>query len=156
MIYKQPWRNRYREVYNQYQDRNYAAAVKDFGHMTVKWPKVSTANGLTMFVVKFLTYAGWRATRVNTQGRLIKGTERQASGTVLVVNKFIPTAGRRGSADISSTIQGRSVMWEIKMNDKPSEHQLKEQALERAAGGVYEFIHSPEEFIEIYDRIILP
>lgn len=155
-MYKQPWRRRYVELYNQYQDREYAAAVKDFGYIKVKWPKVSSANGLTMFIVKFLTYAGWRATRVNTQGRLIKGLQRQASGTVLTVNKFIPTAGRRGSADVSSTVAGKSVMWEIKVgNDRASEYQLKEQALEQAAGGFYFFIHSPEQFIEYYDKIVL-
>jgi len=154
MKYKDQWRNRYVEAYNQYQDRAYPAVVKDFGYNNVTWPKVSSANGLTMFVVKFLTYAGWRATRVNTQGRLIKGAERQASGTILVVNKFIPTSGRKGSADVSSTIKGRSVMFEIKIgSDKPSEHQLKEQALEQQAGGFYFFIKNPEQFIECYDLI---
>ena len=32
--------------------------------------------------------------------------------------------------------------------------QLKEQQLERAAGGIYEFISTPDEFFLIYDKIV--
>jgi hypothetical protein len=47
-------------------------------------------------------------------------------------------------------------MLEIKIGrDRASEYQIKEQILERKAGGVYEFISTPDEFFEIYDKIIL-
>jgi hypothetical protein len=58
--------------------------------------------------------------------------------------KFIPSATRKGTADISATIKGRSVMIEIK---------LAEQQRERQAGGIYEFVHTPEEFFIIFDQI---
>lgn len=46
-------------------------------------------------------------------------------------------------------------MWEVKIaKDKPSEHQLKEQAKERKAGGEYFFVHDPNEFFMYYDEII--
>jgi hypothetical protein len=61
---------------------------------------------------------------------------------------------RKGTADISATIRGRSVMIEIKTGrDKPSDKQLEEQQRERSAGGIYEFISTPEEFFALYDSL---
>lgn len=46
-------------------------------------------------------------------------------------------------------------MFEVKVGqDKPSIEQLREQQLERKAGGIYEFIRDPEEFFLFYDLII--
>lgn len=119
-------------------------------------PDTRTANGLTQAVVKFLQWNGHRATRISSSGRIIKAPERQASGTVLQTAKYIPGQTRKGTADISATIKGRSVMLEIKVgSDRPSEYQLREQQIERKAGGVYEFIHSFEEFLMWYDKFIL-
>lgn len=153
---KEPWRKRYIEVYNQYQDREWAAAVKDHGYNSPTWPKYKTHNGLIQFMVKFLTYAGHRATKISTTGRLVEGLQKQASGTVLTVKKWQHGSTRRGTADVSSTIRGRSCMFDAKVgSDKPSEYQLREQALEQQAGGFYFFISTPEEFLEKYDKITI-
>jgi hypothetical protein len=46
-------------------------------------------------------------------------------------------------------------MWEVKVGkDKPSEYQLKEQQREIKAGGLYFFVHNPDEFFEQLDTII--
>lgn len=88
-------------------------------------------------------------------GRMIDRVEVQPSGTRLKVKKYIPSTTRKGTADISATINGRSVMLEIKVGrDRPSEYQLAEQQRERAAGGIYEFVGTPEEFFAVYDRIV--
>jgi hypothetical protein len=106
------------------------------------YPQVAKSNGLTQFIVKFLTWSGHRATRVNVSGRMVKG-------------KYIPSSTRKGTADISATIKGRSVQIEIKTgSDKPRPEQLREQELERKAGGIYEFISTPEQFLEIYDPLV--
>lgn len=115
--------------------------------MEVKIPDHRKANGLTRFIVNYLTYMGHRATRINTVGRLIKAK----SGKAVMIHGTT----RRGTADISSTIQGRSVMWEVKVGkDKPSEHQLAEQERERSAGGEYLFVHAAEEFFAMYDELV--
>jgi hypothetical protein len=102
-------------------------------------PECNKANGLTQAIVKFLLWHGHRATRVSSSGRMIKG-------------RYIPGTTRKGAADISATIKGRSVMFEIKIGaDKPSEYQLREQELERKAGGQYYFIKTFEQFLNIYD-----
>jgi hypothetical protein len=45
-------------------------------------------------------------------------------------------------------------MIEIKTGkDKPRLEQLAEQHRERQAGGIYEFVHSPEEFFMLFDKL---
>ena len=122
---------------------SFSQAVKDAGHtFKATIPDCNTANGLTQAIVKFLLWHGHRATRISSAGRMIKG-------------KYIPGGTRKGSADISATIKGRSVMLEIKIGaDKPSEYQIREQELERRAGGCYEFIKTFEQFLIFYDKFI--
>lgn len=149
------WKQRYKEAYESWQLKAYPASSKDFGTLPVKFPKVETSNGLTNFVMNFIKWNGWRSTRINVSGRLIEQPEKQESGVILGTKKWMHSMTRKGTADISATIKGRSVMIEIKVGkDKPREHQLLEQERERAAGGIYEFVYTPDEFIELYDRII--
>lgn len=148
-------RLRYQTAHRQHQDKNYPSTVRDFGYLKTTFPDTAKANGLTTFIINFLLWSGHRATRIAASGRLVDRPQTQASGVSLMTKKWIPGSTRKGSADISATIKGRSVMLEIKTGrDRPSEHQLREQQLERASGGVYEFIHSPEEFFEVYDKIV--
>lgn len=133
----------------------YPTVYADGHYFRPDMPDVRTANGLTAAIVKFLLWNGHRATRINSAGRIVKSPSRQASGVSLMTAKYIPGATRKGAADVSATIVGKSVMLEVKVGaDKPSEYQLREQALERKAGGVYEFIHNWEEFILWYDEFI--
>jgi len=113
------------------------------GHYTPPvYPKVATANGLTKFITQFLTWKGHRATRISSAGRVVGG-------------KYIKGNTRRGAADISSTINGRSVQWEVKIGaDKPSEFQLREQKMEEAAGGKYFFVKTPEQFLSVYESLV--
>lgn len=133
----------------------YPAAFKDHGLPGVVMPKTTTSNGLTTFIVNFLTWKGCRATRINVSGRLIEQPEKQASGIILGVKKYMHSRTRKGTADISSTINGKSVMWEVKIGrDRPSQHQLDEQQREQRAGGQYHFVHTAAEFLSLYDQII--
>lgn len=151
--------DRYRAAHRRYQAETYPSAFKDFGPIGTQIPKTATANGLTRFIINFLMWSGHRATRVASSGRLIDAPQRQQSGIILMTKKFIPGTTRRGAADVSSTIKigpyGVSVMWEVKIKDKPSEFQLREQALEEKAGGFYFFTHSPEEFFAQYDSLFV-
>lgn len=145
---------RYQQAHRANQDAKYPQGVKDHGYIKTVMPDCNTANGLTRSIVNFLLWNGHRATRINSSGRVIKAPQRQASGVSLMTAKYIPGATRRGAADVSSTIRGRSVMWEVKVGkDRPSEYQLAEQELERKAGGEYYFVHSFEEFLNYYDSL---
>ena len=132
---------RYVAAHEAWFKNEYAHAYKDGHYITPVVPDTSKSNGLTSFIVAYLGWTGNRATRINVQGRVVNGTH-------------IPSATRKGSADVSSTVGGKSVMWEIKVGrDRPSPAQIKEQARERKAGGEYLFTHSAEEFFEQLDSI---
>ncbi len=134
-------KDRYQAAHENDFKAKYPQAYASGNYFTPKMPDTNKANGLTLAIVNFLLWSGHRATRVSSAGRMIKG-------------KYIPGSTRKGAADISATIKGRSVMFEIKIGaDKPSEYQLREQALERKAGGQYEFVKTFEEFICIYDKL---
>lgn len=133
---------RYQQAHEKWFKHEYPSAYNDGYYCAPKMPPVGTANGLTTFIMNFIKWEGYRATRINVSGRQIKG-------------KWIPSSTRRGTADISATLRGKSVMIEIKVGrDKPRPEQLAEQERERNAGGVYEFIHNPDEFLELYDKLV--
>lgn len=134
-------RKRWQSAHDNWLKENYKEAVKAGGLYAAKMPTLN-ANGLTRFICMYLQWQGWRATRVSSAGRMVDG-------------KFIPSTTKAGSADISSTIQGKSIMWEVKINtDRPSPAQLAEQERERKAGGEYFFVHTPDEFFQLYDTLI--
>ena len=135
------WRIRYNTAHYNYTCQRAPNVVRDGFYTGPTLPKVATANGLTQFICNFINWSGYRATRINTMGRMVGG-------------RWIHSTTRKGSADISSTIKGRSVMWEIKVGrDRPRPEQLAEQAKERAAGGIYEFVSTPEQFFAIFDTL---
>jgi len=134
---------RYSDAHKLGFEKQYPQAAQAGHYFKPSMPDCRTANGLTQSIVKFLLWNGHRATRISSSGRIVG-------------KRYIPGTTRKGAADISATIKGKSVMLEIKVGkDKPSEYQLREQALERKAGGVYEFIYNFDEFILWYDNFIL-
>lgn len=135
-------KSRYQQAHEKWFKEEYPNAYKDGYYLEPKMPAIATANGLTTFIMNYVKWQGYRATRINVAGRQIKG-------------KWIPSSTRRGTADISCTLRGKSLMLEIKVGrDKPRPEQLQEQERERRSGGVYEFIHNPEEFLELYDKLV--
>ena len=135
------WRIRYNTAHYNYTLQRTPNVIRDGFYTGPTLPKVATANGLTQFICNFINWSGYRATRINTMGRMVNG-------------RWIHSTTRKGSADISSTIKGRSVMWEVKVGrDRPRPEQLAEQAKERAAGGIYEFVSIPEQFFAIFDTL---
>lgn len=136
----------------------YPAAWRDGHYSGPVIPDVRKSNGLTTFIINYLTWKGHRATRINVSGRLIEQPEKQASGIILGVKKYMHSRTRKGTADISSTVNingiGRSVMWEVKVGrDRPSPAQLEEQKREQRAGGFYFFVHDVQEFFYLYDSL---
>jgi hypothetical protein len=153
------WKKRYLQAYLEDFQQRYPetwASRETIGYPEPKYPAVVKANGLTAMICNFLNWKGHRATRINTMGRKIgTGITVTESGLRLKTDKFIKSSTRKGTADVSATIKGKSVMFEVKAGkDKPSEDQLKEQAKERRAGGIYEFIYCTEDFFKIYDQIL--
>ena len=118
----------------------------------------TTANGLTRCIVDWINFNGGQAERINSTGRVIDNTivikdvlgiSRRIGST-----KYIPGTGTKGTADVSATIQGRSVKIEVKMKDKQSIAQIKYQNTIENAGGQYWLVHSFDEFMFHYDCFV--
>lgn len=102
-----------------------------------------TANGLTNLICKWINFKGGNARRVNTGGIYVPKTR-----------SFRRSGSTKGAADISATWHGKSLQIEIKAGkDKPREEQLKQQKRERAAGGIYEFVHNFDEFLKLIESL---
>jgi len=135
---------RYRAAKLKYDTENFPNCIKDHGFIEPDMPEVGSANGLTKFVINHATWMGCHANRINTSGRKIG-------------DKWITGTTKKGTSDTALIISGRSIHLEIKVGrDKPRADQLKQQAAVRKAGGIYEFIHTPEEYLQIFDRYYVP
>lgn len=163
------WKPRYRAAHLKYhmQETPYAILDQqkmmkgkpgwkdDDAYLPTVYPNINTGNGLNRFMAMFLFWSGWRVTRQNVQGRLIEKEEPTDGGQMITTKKYIKSTTRVGTADIGATILGRSCQFEGKAGkDQPRTDQLREQKIERKAGGIYEFIHSPDEFYKVYDEVI--
>ncbi len=150
-------RQRYIAAHQRYQKENTPNAVKDFGFVNTQIPKINTANGLTTFIVKYLDWMGYYGNRINTVGREINQKYTDGHGKVHVTKKWITGTTKKGSADVSAIINGRACSFEVKIGaDKASEDQLKQKSKIERAGGIYEFVSSPEEFFNAIDSISSP
>lgn len=124
-------------------------------------PKYSdkTANGLTKCIVDWIIFNGGQAERISNMGRYIDErkvvTDTIGYQRTIGSGKYIPGNGTKGTADISSTINGISVKIEIKIgNDRQRKAQKKYQADIERAGGIYFIARNFDEFITFYNKII--
>jgi hypothetical protein len=116
-----------------------------------------TANGLTRCIIDFLKFSGHQSERINSTGRVIdhRKSYTDTLGHVKTIGgvKYIPTAGTRGTSDISATIQGKSVKIEIKIkSDRQSEYQKEYQRQIEQAGGLYFIARSFDQFYNWYNE----
>jgi hypothetical protein len=139
-------------------------------HSTAKYPNLpyratpdfsdKTTNGLTNTVIAFINYSGGQAERISSTGRVIH-TGKPINGSCFGINskgegKYIPGTGTKGTADISATIDGRSVKIEIKFGkDRQSEAQKVYQANIEQAKGVYLIVRDFDTFIEWFDAFTI-
>jgi len=129
-----------RELYLQDSRRRHPN-FPDRGRITPAYTD-KTANGLTRCIIDFLNLSGHQAERISCTGRLIDKckTFTDSLGNLRTIGstQFIPTSGTKGTADISATINGKSVKIEVKTgNDRQSVYQKQYQQQIEAAGGIY-------------------
>jgi hypothetical protein len=111
------------------------------------------ANGLTKCIADYIRMTGGQAERISVTGRRIDNTKvvtdalgrKQRIGST----KWIKSNMRKGSADISATINGRAVKIEVKIGkDRQSQAQREYQAQIERAGGIYFIAKSFDDFLE--------
>ncbi len=148
----------YQQRYNAAHEANfqeqYPSAYREGHYSPPNMPKVNKSNGLTTFCINYLTWVGQYGNRINTMGRLTEGVERQASGTLLGVKKWIPSSTRKGTADIHGVYNGRHLSIEVKIGrDIMSQNQHKEADRIRRAGGLYFVVTCPDDFFRQLDAV---
>ena len=122
-----------------------------------KWAD-NSANALTQCVIAYITFMGGQAERISSQGQYREGAKIQVGTGEIAYHKQLPgkwTPGQstKGTADISSTIRGRSVKIEIKYGkDVQSQVQKEYQASIERAGGVYIIVRTFDEFVVWYNN----
>ena len=123
--------------------------------------KDDSANSLTSCVIAYVQYMGGQAERISSQGQYREGAKIQVgtgelAHTKQLPGKWTPGQSTKGTADISSTIRGRSVKIEIKYGkDVQSQVQKEYQASIEKAGGVYIIVRTFDEFVIWYESFIL-
>jgi len=104
---------------------------------------------------------GGQAERISSQGQYREGAKIPVGSGMMAHTKQLPgkwTPGQstKGTADISSTIRGRSVKIEIKYGkDRQSDAQKEYQAAIERAGGVYIIVRDFDSFVTWYESFVL-
>ncbi len=118
----------------------------------------NTANGLTRCIKSFIQVKGGQCERICTTGRQIDNTKifTDVLGHQRVIGSlnWIKGNATNGSADISATINGRSVKIEVKIGrDRMSEAQMDYKAEIEAAGGVFYVAMDFTSFLNWYNQM---
>ena len=123
----------------------------------VKMKPPQSAAATERLVVEFMRLSGHSASKVSVQGTYKKGEDYQTPvGKIVGQGKYIPSGGRKGHADVSSSIYGLTVMWELKYSksDRQSPEQKKFQREIESSGGLYFLFNSIDHFYELYQDLI--
>ena len=124
-------------------------------YLSVKAYSDKTANGLTKCIVDFLNLSGWQAERINIMGKRVDNrrvvTNHGGGQKMIGSVKWIKSNMQPGTADISTTIKGRSVKIEVKIKDRQSPAQKKYQESIERSGGIYIIVRNFDEFITWYN-----
>lgn len=111
----------------------------------------ATANGLTRCIIDFLRLRGCQAERITVTGRA--NEVKNSSGRTVGI-KWTKSHMTVGTADVSATIQGRSVKIEVKIDrDRQSDAQKEYQRQVEAAGGIYYIATDFESFVKWYNEL---
>ena len=119
----------------------------------------NSANSLTKSIIFYINATGNQAERIGNQGQYREGNKIQVGTGEIAYTKQLPgkwTSGQgtKGTADISATINGKSVKIEVKYGkDKQSEVQKQYQEKIETAKGIYYIARDFDTFVEWYDKI---
>ena len=125
-------------------------------------PKYSDANtnALTKCVIDYITLKGFHAERINSTGAVKdkRTTSTDVLGNIRTIGsiQWIKSTTQSGTADVSATIQGRSVKVEIKCkatgDNKQRDAQKDYQKQIENAGGFYLIVTKFEDFYNWFNH----
>lgn len=114
----------------------------------------ANTNALTKCVIDYIILRGFHAERINSTGAIKdrRVTSKDVLGNIRTIGsvEWIKSTTQSGTADISATIQGRSVKIEIKCKATGDRYQSEAQKVYQKqienAGGTYIVVRTFEEF----------
>jgi hypothetical protein len=121
--------------------------------------KDNSANSLTKSIIFYINATGNQAERIGNQGQYREGAKIQVGTGEIEYTKQLPGKwtkgqGTKGTADISATINGKSVKIEVKYGrDIQSQVQKDYQNKIETAGGIYYIARDFDTFIEWYNTL---
>ena len=149
-------KKRYKDVELAYLKAKHPTIKEEYLARTVFTDK--NANGLTKMIVSFIQMSGYQAERINTMGTYRAAKKyTNLDGVTRTVGKgsYTKSGSTPGSADISATINGRSVKIEIKIGtDRQSDAQKAYEKAIVQAGGWYVICKNFDDFIEWFDSFM--
>lgn len=149
------WKSRYQQAHVENFIQKYPNAWKDNHYTPPNYPDVRTTNGITLVIVKFLTWSGHYANRINVAGRQIGGITRTAAGNRFDDRKWIKSSTRKGTSDLMCSINGRMVCIEVKneaTKDRLSDNQKQERSRVESSGALYLVVTNIEDFFSWYEQ----
>ena len=141
--------DRYKAAKLQYETGKFPNWVKDGHHVIPERLKEDT-NGLTNFIVNFLTWSGHFANRTGNEGRVLSNGIR------------IPSASKNGMQDLDCNLKHSQhhfgIPWKIEvkaMKDTHKEHQKKFGKAVGATGAHYSVVRNSVDFLAQYDKLMM-
>ena len=119
----------------------------------------NSANSLTNSIIFYINATGNQAERIGSQGQYREGKKIEVGTGEIAYTKQLPGKwtkgqGTKGTADISSIINGKSVKIEVKYGrDIQSQVQKDYQNKIETAGGIYYIAKDFDTFIEWYNTL---
>ena len=152
-------KQRFTDLYLKKQLENYPSFIGREYAIPPPNLKESSANDLTRLVIDFIQHNDYQAERISSQGQYRDNTKivTDCIGRQRTIGTGVWTKGSstKGTADISSTIKGKSIKIEIKwQKDKQSDDQKKYEMAINKAGGIYIIVKEFDSFIIWYDNFI--
>jgi len=161
------WTDTYRQSHHRWQQRTAPGFFAASGgeSQKIKYPKVTSSNGLRRAIINFMIWEGHHLEATNTMGRPIDkrviitdclGNKRQIGSL-----EWQKGSGAVGSSDAKGhiNIKGRDyaipLYVEIKWNkDKQSGEQIGYENIINKTGGIYIVAKTIEGFFEWYEKFI--
>jgi hypothetical protein len=137
-----------------------AAMATGYFHDTLRPKTPKSAAQLERLIVDYINLSGFEAHKTEVKGTFAPtaGPKRIDPKTGKVTNQgtFIPSGAKKGQADVTSTIYGQRVEWEVKFSksDRQSVDQKKYEQQIKLAGGFYFIVRTPEDFLQKWTELM--
>ena len=118
---------------------------------SIKYTKGKSAGAIEKNIINFIELKGFHAESIKNMGREIVTKDIPTSlGTIKGKRKWIPSTGKKGTADISVIVYGQSVKIEVKKGkdiQSPTQKKYEADVTRVGVDGIYFIAHDEDDFL---------